>query len=151
MIFWQKIFLVAFILFNLFLFFKGLKEIKKGKVYGVTKFLFLIGIFVWGDAVILAPFWIIVSLLSISVSSWYLFLLFVSVYWTVRSLGETIYWLNHQFTVKDNSDFYKSLIGYSFFKSNAILFVYQIFLQCITVISIVATIYFANLWLSSRF
>jgi len=148
MIFWQKIFVIIFGLFNFIIFLKSLQEVKKGNVYGLTKFLFFVGIFVWGDAVVLAPFWIIVSLITLFLNNWYLFLLFISVYWTVRSLGETIYWLNHQFAIKDNSNFYKTLMGYQFFKSNAILFVYQIFLQCITVFSIIITIYLANLWLS---
>jgi hypothetical protein len=64
----------------------------------------------------------------------------------VRSIGETIYWMNQQF-VKKESNYYQKLTGYQFFKSDAILFIYQIFWQCISVISIIATIYFADQWL----
>ena len=146
----EKYMMVAYGIFSLMVFVKGVFEsIKKKNPYGQTTLLFWMGIFVWGDAVILGLFWTLSALITYLLKDWYLFLLIISVYWTVRSLGERIYWLNHQFTLKDNSNFYKGLIGYGFFKNNAILFVYQVFLQCITVISIITTIYFAKFWLSA--
>jgi|GEM_PF-476719 len=147
----EKYAVVIYGIFSLMVFIKGVHQaIIKKNPYGQTTFIFWMGIFVWGDAVVLGLFWFLISLVSYLLKDWYLFLLVISVYWTVRSLGETIYWLNHQFALKDNSNFYKGLMGYGFFKSNAILFVYQVFLQCITVVSIIATIYLANLWLLSQ-
>jgi len=51
--------------------------------------------FVWGDAVIFGLFWTVALIVAWVLKDWYLFLLIVSVFWVVRSLGETIYfsWL----------------------------------------------------------
>ncbi len=137
------------LIFSLIAFIKGLDQsVKKNNSNGETPHLVWLGIFVWGDGIIIGPFWFISSLFAFFLKDWYLFLLLVSVFWVVRSLGETYYWLNQQF-VKNNSNYYQKLTGYRFFKNDTILFIYQIIWQCISVISIVASIYFANLWLSS--
>lgn len=139
--------IIVYAILSLIVFIKGLHQsIKKKNPYGMTVYISWMGIFVWGDAVILGPFWFLSSIVSYLLKDWLLFLIIISVFWVTRSLGETIYWLNQQF-VKDNNNYYKKLMGYYFFKSEAILFVYQVFWQCITVASIITTIYFTNLWL----
>jgi len=137
-----------FLITSLIAFIKGLNHvIKKNNSNGETPYFVWLGIFVWGDGIIIGPFWFITSLLVYFLKDWYLFLLTVSVFWVVRSLGEVMYWLNQQF-VKNNSNYYQKLTGYRFFKNDSILFIYQILWQCICVISIITSIYFANLWLS---
>ncbi len=153
-IYW-KIFLSIFGLFNLFIFIKGFYQCKiKANTYGITWALFPIGIFVWGDAVIFGLFWFGVSLASLILADWLLFLLIFSAFWLVRSLGETIYWFNQQFS---NINRYppEQLIGHKIFRGkiieeyDAIWFVNQIGMQCITVITIITTIYLTHLWLIS--
>jgi len=148
---WQKTVLFVYSLFNLFVFVKGLHECRiKKNAYGLTPFLFFIGVFAWGDAVIFGPFWILVSIVSYLLIDWILFLLILSLFWVVRSLGETIYWFNQQFSkVKRQPP--EKLPGYRIFRDDSIWFAYQIFTQCITVVALVFSIYLSKLWLQSRF
>jgi hypothetical protein len=136
-----------YLFFSLTVFVKGLHQsIIKKNPFGTTFPFFWLGVFAWGDGIIIGPFWFLVSLISFLIKDWNLFLLIISTFWMIRSIGETIYWMNQQF-VKKESNYYQKLTGYQFFKSDAILFIYQIFWQCISVISIITTIYFANRWL----
>lgn len=143
---WQKVFLVFFGCLNILALSKGWHEsIKKKNPYGKAIYLSWLGIFVWGDAVIFGPFWLLVSLTAFLLKDWQLFLLIVSVFWLVRSVGETIYWLLEQFTsTKRNRP--ETLFGYRFFKNDSIFFIYQIFWQCITVLSLIVTIYLVHIW-----
>ncbi len=144
---WQTGFLITFALVSLFVFLKGFFEsAKKGNAYGETVNLFWMGIFVWADAVVFGAFWFLSALISYILHDWVLFLLILSVFWAIRSLGETIYWFNQQFSTIDRNP-PKNLRGYRFFKNDSIWFVYQIYWQCVTVASIIFTIYFAHQWL----
>lgn len=148
--FWQKWVVLVFSLFSLLVSIKGFYEsAKKNNSYGETVPLVWMGIFVWGDAVIFGLFWFLAALICFLLKDWVLFLLIISVFWLVRSLGETIYYFNQQFSTINRQP-PKKLRGYQFFKNDAIWFVYQIFCQCLTVVSIITTIYLANLWLKTR-
>jgi hypothetical protein len=132
--------ILVYIISSLVAFINGIKQsIIKNNPYGETPYFVWLGIFVWGDGIIIGPFWFFASLFSYFFHDWHLFLLIISVFWIVRSLGEVSYWLNQQF-VKNNSNYHQKLIGYKFFKNNAILFIYQIMWQCIAIISILITI-----------
>lgn len=145
----QQVFLFVFAFINLLLFFKSLHEVKdKKNAFGLTMPLFVIGAFVWGDAVIFSLFWILVAAVTLIVSNWYLFLLFLAVFWLVRSLGETIYWFLQQFSTLNRNP-PENLPGYRFFHNDSIWFIYQIIWQCVSVISLIASIYLAHLWLAS--
>lgn len=144
---WQQNFLLIYALFNFLIFIKGFDQSKyKNSAFTCTYGLFFLGIFVWGDAVIFGLFWSISALISLILQDWYLFLLITAIFWVVRSLGETIYWLNQQFS-PINRNPAKNLLGYSIFHNDSIWFIYQIFWQSISVISIILSIYLANLWL----
>lgn len=146
---WQQTFILLYALFNLFIFLKGLYESKyKKNAYGLTRPLLFIGVFVWGDAVVFGLFWLLSSVFALLLNDWYLFLLVVSIFWVVRSLGETIYWFNQQFsTIKRNP--IKNLPMNSVFHNDSVLFIHQIIWQCVTVSSIILSIYFSWLWLQS--
>ena len=90
---------------------------------------------------------LIISIVVIILNDWILFLLILSVFWLVRSLGETIYWLNQQFS-KINRNPPKKFWTFKFFPQDSLWFIHQIFWQCIAVISIIFTIYFAKIWLT---
>ena len=143
----QQLFLLAFAIFNLLIFFKGFYESKyKQNAFGLTRPLVFIGVFVWADAVVFSPFWIVTSLVTYLLKDWYLFLLTTSIFWVVRSLGEVIYWLNQQFsTLKRNP--IENLPWQSIFHNDSVWFVHQIIWQCVMVISLVLSIYFAKFWL----
>jgi hypothetical protein len=144
---WQKIFLLVYALINLVVFAKGFYESKvKKNACGPTRPLSLLGIFFWGDAVIFGLFWFFSSIVALLLNDWYLFLLVVSVFWVVRSLGETIYWFNQQFsTINRNPP--EKLLFYSIFHNDSVWFIHQIIWQCITVASIIFSLYFGRLWL----
>lgn len=143
---WQIVFLCLYGLGNLLLSTKASYEShKKKNAFGQIPF-GIIGMFVWGDAVVFGIFWALVSIVTLLLQDWILFWLIFSLFWVVRSFGETIYWFNQQFsTVKREDPKQKWL--YKYFHNDSVWFVYQITQQCITVVSLVASIYFASVWL----
>lgn len=146
--FWQTEILIVYGLLSFLAFIKGLYESAgKNNAYGQTPWLFWMGIFAWGDAVIFGLFWFLSSTLAYLLNDWLLFLLLISVFWLVRSLGETFYWFNQQFSrIERNPP--NRLRGYKLFKNDSIWFVYQIAWQCVTVVTVITTIYLGNLWIT---
>ncbi len=108
----------------------------KKKSFSLTPAAALFGAFVWGDVLVLSPFWSIVSATALFLQSWHFFLVATSVFWIVRSAGEVLYWFLEQFTgaVRNKP---QDLFGYRLVKSEAIYFVYQVFWQCVLVLSII--------------
>lgn len=149
MLFWEQIIVLIFVITSVIFFIKSLREVKNKKnIYGLTPNLFFLGAFVWGDLIILGPFWIIVSLISLFLNNWYLFLFFVSVFWIIRSLGEIIYWISEQFAgIKRNPP--HTLNFHKYIQSDAIWFIYELFWQCVFVFSLILSIYFCKMWLQS--
>lgn len=144
------IFILIYSLFSFLVALKGFyKSTKRGEVFKLTPYLSWMGIFVWGDAFIIGFFWSLVSLLSYLLQDFLLFLLSASVFWLVRSVGEILYWINEQFAQTHRNE-PKNLIAYRFFKNDSIYFVYQIFWQCIAVVSTITTIYLSAIWLNSK-
>jgi|SRR3989338_2770146 len=144
---WQRYLVLFWGLSSFLIFLKGLNESKdKKNAFGQTPYLLPLGIFVWGDATVFGLFWALVSLVVLFLKDWILLLLIISVFWVIRSLGETIYWINQQFS-SVNRNPPERLIGYSIFKNDSIWFIYQIVWQCVAVISVIFSIYFAKIWL----
>ena len=145
----QQIIILGYGIINLLVFIKGFYESKtKKNAYGLTPYLFFLGIFVWGDAVIFGLFGAISSIVSVLFQNFVLFLLIISIFWIVRSLGETIYWFNQQFSTKMYSwNKPENLLFHSVFHNDSIWFVYQIMWQCVTVISVIFSIYLTGLWI----
>lgn len=148
---WQKAIILVCGLFSFLGFIIGLRECKlKKNAYGDTPLFSIIGVFVWGDAVVFGPFWTLASLAIYRLNDWLLFLFFLSVFWVVRSLGETIYWFNQQFSkvIRHPPEEFRI---YKIFHDDSVWYVYQIFWQCISVVTIIFSIYFGKLWLQTRF
>lgn len=144
--YWQELFVAIFMVYSALAFFKGSKESYKGKnTHGLVGVYVLTGAFVWADAVVFGSFWILTSLLTIYLNDWILFLLFQSVFWTVRAWGESVYWFNQQFSERINVN-PKEMWDYNFFKNDSVWFVRQIQWQCVMVIGIISTIYLAKIW-----
>lgn len=148
---WQKIFVFIFGISNLIIFFKGFYMCwKKRAAYTPTPYLTILGIFAWGDAVVFGLFWTAISVSALILNGWLLFLLAFSVFWVVRSLGETIYWFNQQFAQRVymwNKP--KNLKFHWLFHDDSIWYAYQIGWQCVNVVSLIVSIYFGSLWLKS--
>lgn len=148
---WEQISVVLYGILNILVLIKGIHEVKdKRNVYGLAGQNSFLGIFVWGDAIVFGPFWILTSALVLFLQDWYLFLLVFSIFWSVRSFGEVIYWLNEQFAGKNRNPPH-TLKFYKFFNNDSIWFIYQIYWQCILVVSLIASIYLSALWLNTKF
>lgn len=145
----QSTFLFAFLAVNALIFSKAWYEVRfKNNPFGLTPWLLPLGIFVWGDAMIFGLFWAFSAVLAWVLKDWYLFWLIFSVFWVVRGLGETVYWLNQQFSTIDRNPFQK-ILGGKFFNNDSIWFVYQIIWQCVMVFGTIASIYVGRLWILS--
>jgi hypothetical protein len=122
------LFLLHVILFGL-----ALQKGKRKQFYSDTPFLFLFGIFIWGDALILSPFWMASSLLFHLLS-----LINICRYWllffAVRSMFEVIYWINHQVAHRD----YKPPLfrNVKWLAANDSAILYQVMNMCLMIFSL---------------
>ncbi len=145
---WQKTIVVLYGIISVIGLLWSLNNvINKKNVFGKTGIFNFLGAFVVGDMVVFGFFWALVSTIAFLLSDWILFLLKVSIFWVVRSLGETIYWFNQQFsTINRNPP--KNFPTYRYFKSDAVWWIHQIFWQCLNVLFIVVSIYLTKIWLN---
>lgn len=127
----------------------GVYHSKKRNYLGVCYLFYPLGAYVWADAVIFGLFFTLSSLVLYHLKNWNLFCAFYFVFQSVRTLGESIYWFNQQFsTVNRNPG--KRQWPHLFFKDEyTTWFVYQIMWQCVCVVSTILAIYFSSLWIRS--
>jgi len=145
----QVLFLSVYLVVNALIFIKSVEHsVKKNNAYGLTNWAIPLGIFVWGDGLVWGLFWVGSVLASLYLKSWVFFWLVVSLFWVVRGLGETIFWLNHQHSSKTLYPA-KDLPFYNLVKNESIWFIYQIAAQAVTVVAILFSLYFGKLWLGS--
>lgn len=143
----QTIIIVLFGVYSLLGFFLGLKNTRfKKNPYGLTPWLNPMGAFVWTDAVTFGAFFFLASVISYILQDFTLLLLIYSVFWVVRSVGESFYWFLEQFAEKHKNK-PENLKGHKFFPGESIYIHYQIFWQCVSVVSIIASVYLFSLWL----
>jgi hypothetical protein len=147
---WQSLVVLLFGVISLAAFAAGFYISKyKNNPIGNTFLLYPFGIYVWGDAIVFGVFWFLVSAAILLLNDWILFLLVISVFWFVRSVGETIYFINQQFSdIKRQPK--ESLPFYNYVKIEdeyTLWFLAQIFSQCITIVSIITSVYLFHLWL----
>lgn len=143
---WQTITVAFFGLFSLVGFLQGLYNCSRKKnPYGLTYQYNLIGAFVWTDTVIFGLFWVMVCLTVMFLSDWLLFLMSLSVFWFVRSFGETVYWFNQQFSVRDRNPAHTLWVS-RIFPGDSSWVAMQIFWQCVAVATTISSIYLLRLW-----
>lgn len=140
--------LIALFVYSLLAFYLSFREVKKGNTHGTCFLFFPLGAFVWADAVILSLFWILVSVSFYFYSDFYLFLITVSVFWFIRSIGETIYWFLEQFTEKHHNP-PKQFFHYALFKNESVWFVNQLYWQILSVVSGILSLIFIKEWVFS--
>src|SRR3989344_4204054 len=146
---WQQIIILIYGVLGLVGSFRSYRECKKkGNAYGLTPQYYIYGAFVYGDMVVFGIFWLLVGMVTFVLQDWLLFLLTQSLFWLVRSVGETIYWFNEQFSTK-NRNHPASLPGFHIFKDDSIWYVYQIVAQLITVITLITSVILIPLCLKS--
>lgn len=137
---WQTLLLVGVVGAGVGLTLVALAMVRNGKAFSETRYLLPLGIFVWGDGVVVGPFWICAALVALFINSWWMFLLLVGIYWIVRGFGEVVYWLNEQFATQHRNK-PEHMAFYSLFKSDAVWFVYQLVWQCVVVLAIAFSVY----------
>lgn len=125
----------------------GVFSSSRGKTNGLTPQYLPLGAFVWADAVVFGLFWVIVSVFTFLFQDGLLFLLIMSVFWGVRSLGEIIYWLNEQFSTINRNPPEKFIFLFKIFPNDSVWFINQIFWQCVLVVSIIFSVKLFTLWL----
>ena len=111
----------------------------KKNYFGLSHFFIPLGAFVWTDGVIFGFFWTLASIVLFILIKPITILLVFSLFWTVRSAGEVIYWLLEQFAVKKRNP-PPTLFLYRFFPNESVFIVMQILWQCILVMCLFADI-----------
>lgn len=144
---WQLITVLIYGIISLIGFFLALQECKtKKRAYNhPPKIYGFFGAFVWADLVMFGLFWTFVSGISLILNDWILFLLSISLFWLVRSIGETLYWFHQQFTPRTGNEPEKFWF-HRIFHNDSVWFIYQIYWQCITVVTIITSLYLGSLW-----
>ncbi len=113
--------------------------------FGLSKWFLPIGSFVWTDAIVFGLFFFLVSIFSIITNQFILFLLIVSIFWTVRSIGEQVYWFLEQFAPKHRNAPH-TLWPVRWFKGEESWIVMQVTWLCISVVFVVLSAYLLNIW-----
>lgn len=93
--------LVVFAL-GIAIFFVAKRKSQQHQFYSDTSWLIPMGIFVWGDGLVLGVFWSLVGL-AIPFISWITLFRVYVLFYTIRSAYEVVYWINHQVAKKDYS------------------------------------------------
>jgi hypothetical protein len=145
---WQQIIITVYGLLALVAFVTSInacyyhkKSFEETHLYG-----FLFSGFVRADNVVFGLFWFLTSLLCFILQDWTLFLLILSSFWLIRSIGETFYWFLQQFHPREGNPPEKFWY-FRIFHNDSVWFVNQIYWQCVTVITLITTIYLSVLWL----
>lgn len=146
MLIWQHDIVVTYSIFAFLFGIKGWYESYfKKNPYGQYVWLNLWGAFVWADAAILCIFWAIAGAVILCINNWNLFLLLFSAFWLIRSLGETLYWFLTQFSTL-NKDPAERFFLHTLFPNEVVFFINQMLWQCVSIVSLISTIYFAYKW-----
>jgi len=148
---WQKIFLLIYLGFSAFGTSVAYRKVVKEKNnLGLVGPFIILGAFVWADLLVFGIFSFLFSLVCLILNDFILFLLGQSVFWFIRSMGEANYWFNQQFsTINRNPKsrfFFSKLFSHDEY---TIWFVMQIFMQCVSVVTGILSIYFAKIWLAT--
>ncbi len=101
----------------------------------------MIGIYVWGDSFIFIPFHIIIfifSLISLPFG-----LLIWSIFFSIRSLGEVLYWFLQQF---GDRTYRPHDFGFKHIDNHAVYIFYQTIMTVHATVAITALIVFIKFW-----
>lgn len=116
---------------------------KKNNYFGLTPWFIPLGSFVWTDGLILGVFWVIASTLLLVLNQPLISPLVYSLFWTVRSSGEIIYWIHEQFAAKKRNPPH-TLFLYRLFPNESVWIAMQLLWQCVLIISIIGDILLAK-------
>jgi hypothetical protein len=123
-----------------------------GKIHFIYSWAFPLGAFVWEDLLVFSLLNILATIITLFFRDVRIFYLFFLMFWVVRSLGETIYWMLQQFLEPNKPphneyhrfDKLKKAFGNLEYQSFFILL--QVMYQAITVIALVLIVYLLVNW-----
>lgn len=118
---------------------KSFLKLNDNKFFEDTPWLFILGIYIWGDGLVLGFFWLIMGLLTIFLPAIWLYRL-VLIFFALRWFYEVIYWLNHQAHKRSFKPFF--LQGKKTLPADQAAIVYQLIHLCLTTLALF------GLWLS---
>ena len=93
-------FSLSLVLIGIILTILAISKSRNNQFYSDTAWAWPLGIFVWGDALILGPFWSLTGLVSLWMQPIQI-LRFFLLFYTIRSAYEVVYWINHQVAQRD--------------------------------------------------
>lgn len=150
--YWEYIFIAIFSFLIVFSFFR----IRKGKL--LAEFIYSLGFpmgsFVWEDLLVFSIYGLIGSVTATVLDHWKYGLLFFLVFWIVRSAGETLYFFLEQFLepkhfphfIDDHFGILRRMFGNISYQQ--CLIIMQVFMQSITMLSVVGLIILLFSWQS---
>lgn len=110
----------------------ALKKCRSNQFYSDAIYLGFTGIYVWGDALVLAPFWA-ASLVTLSFFPLIYTVRYVLLFWMLRNGFEVIYWIGHQYSKSDyNPPMFRKV---KWMKPNESAILYQLMCMCNLLVS----------------
>lgn len=139
----QIIIVLLWGIYSFIAFFLGWRHRKNP--FGLSRWFLPLGAFVWTDTIVFGLFFFLVSAFCLVTNQFILFLLIFSVFWTIRSVGEQVYWFLEQFAVAHKNAPH-TLWPKKWFKGQESWIVMQITWQCVSAIFIVLSAYLLFTW-----
>lgn len=130
---WQIFSLLLLLLSSAITYFSYQKS-KHNQFYTDTHYLIPLGIFVWGDGLILGPFWAISALLFYSFPGVWILRYFL-LFFFFREMFEVIFWILHQASGKDYEPPLFRRVDFLDSDQSAIL--YQLMTMCLMILAAV--------------
>lgn len=129
-------------LISLLIFVQAIRRCQKGCFYDDTFVFIPLGIYVWGDALILAPFWFLIGLGMLAAPflavTPIFFARFYLLFLIIRSAYEVVYWINHQVAQKNYiPPLFRS---FKWLGANESAILYQLLHTC-AIVGLVATLF----------
>lgn len=141
----MKVFALILLIINLIVFFIAVKKSKNNQFYSDVSLLLPLGIFVWGDALILAPFWVISSVIFYFLSPVNILRYFL-LFYAVRSMYEVVYWISSQMAGKTyNPPLFRQ---FTWLKPNDAAILYQLMNMCQMILAVAV---FIGTFLNGKF
>jgi hypothetical protein len=143
----MEVYFSAFIIISIGVFMFGFLKVKAGKSYEkVPKILYPLSMFVWGDSLVAAPFYLGAALVSFVFDDLHLFLLLITSFLLFRSIGETIYWFLVQFDHSGKREKPKDHMLYKLTGNSSVFFIHQVMNQAQSAVLLVMVLYLFKTW-----
>ncbi len=131
---------IVFVIVAVVVYFVSLRRSKANQFYSDTPLLSPLGIYVWGDGLVLGPFWVLSGMLWLATQLPLLWVVrYILLFWLLRSAYEVVYWLNHQAVGSDYCPPFGRDV--SWLDKNEQHIIYQLFHTVVVVFSLFLLLY----------